>query len=339
MDLVTHLLASYTLGRAARARIRSPQMAVVLLAGLAPDLDALWHLPAPLSAMRACGTAAHSLVGAGALAVAIAAGVWAVSRKRGRVPPSVPPGLAALLAPAFAAAGLHLLLDIATSTGIEPWWPFSITRAAWNLTATFDVVLILLLLFFAFLAPLIAMVKEEIGAGSDPLPSRVWPMAALALAGAWFGAREVLHHRAEHTLGTAQYLGRTPLHWAAFPAGTSPFRWHGLVETDLFLAEVEVALESGQRFSPESAAIHYKPDPSPLVDATAAAPLARAYTALASFPILTVESSPDGARAELHELGDSLLHTHDGSWIALITLDAQSHVTGQELFYVHSKSY
>ena len=335
MDLVTHLLASYTVGRTARARINSPLMAAALLAGTAPDIDRCWHLSGPLAAMRAYGTSTHSLPGAAALAAAIAAAVWAATRHRTSASHRLP----ALLAATFSAAGLHLLLDVSTGTGIEPWWPFLNARAAWNLTPSFDVVTVLLLVFFAVLPLLLVMIKEEIGVPVDPEPSRVWPIAALLLVGMWLGVRAEMHHRAEKIVSGAVYHGGTALHWAAFPAGASPFRWRGVVETEALLADVEVVLESGQPFAPDAAVLYYKPDPSPIVDAVAAAPLARAYTALARFPLLNVETRPDGARAELRELGDSLLHTRDGSWAAQIDLDLQPRVTHETLFYLPARPY
>jgi membrane-bound metal-dependent hydrolase YbcI (DUF457 family) len=338
MDPVTHLLASYTVARATRATVLSPRMAVILLAGLASDVDWLWHLPAPLSAIRAYGTAGHSLVGAGALSLAIVAAVWAAARKRATGQTGLA-GLPGLLAAAVAAAGLHLLLDVSTGAGIEPWWPFRAERAAWNLTPTFDVVTVVLLMIFALIPGLVVMIQEEIGARVDPRPSRAWPLAALVLLGAWLGARAEFHGRAEHMLGAAEYLERAPLHYAAFPAGWSPLRWRGVVETDLFLAEIEVTLGTGQPLPTDSAVLHYKPEASPAVDAVAAAPLARGYTALARFPLLVMETSPDGARAQMSELGDSLLRTRDGAWSALIDLDAQSRVTHEDLLYLRSRSY
>lgn len=334
MDPVTHLLASYTLARSARARVASPQMAVCLLAGLAPDVDGLWHLPVPLSPMRAYGTAGHSLLAAVVLAAGMATGVWAAARKR-----AAAPTLPRLFGGGLAAAALHLLLDAGSPGGIEPWWPFTSTRLAWSVTPVFDVILVGLLTVFALLPLLLSMVKEEIGAHEDAQPSQVWPAAALALLGAWLGARAVLHHRAEAILGAAQYSGLTPLHWAAFPSGASPFAWRGVVETESFLTEADVRLDAARPLDLEGIRPRYKPEPSPLVDAVAGAPLARAYTALARFPVLSIENTPDGTRADLREMGDSLLRSRNGAWIAVIDLDAQSRVARQGLFYLTSKPY
>jgi len=329
MDPVTHLLASYTLARAARVRVASPEMAVFLLAGLAPDLDWLWHLSGPLSPLRAYGTSTHSLAGAAALAVAIAIGMWAVLQRRAQTPPLFPRFLIA----ASAATCLHLLLDLSANTGIELYWPFRTARVAWNLTGGFDVILLLLLVVFALIPALLALITEEIGARRDPRPPRGWPVTALALLVVMFGARAILHSRAEALLGAANYDGSTPRHWAAFPEGVLPFTWRGVVETDSFLAEVEVPVGIGEPFAPGRAQLRYKPEASPALDFAAATPLAQAYTALARFPVVTIVSTPEGQRAELRELGDSPLRTRSGVWITVIDLDTQSRVTAQTLRY------
>ena len=329
MDPVTHLLASYTLARAARVRVASPDMAVFLLAGLAPDLDWLWHLPAPLSPLRACGTSTQSLAGAIVLAAAIAFATWTALRRR----PQAPPPLSRLLIAAFAAAGLHLLLDLSANTGIELYWPFRSARVAWNLTGDFDAILLLLLVVFALIPALLSLITEEIGERRDPRPPRGWPVAALALLVLWLGGRAILHARAEDLLGAAEYSGSAPRHWAAFPEGILPFTWRGVVETDSFLAEVQVPVGAGRPFAPEKAQLRYKPQASPALDRAAGTPLASAYTALARFPFVTMESTPEGQRAELRELGDSPLRTRSGVWTAVIDLDPQLKVVAQTLRY------
>ena len=329
MDPVTHLLASYTLARAARARVASPEMAAFLLAGIVPDVDWLWHLPEPLSPLRAYGTAGHSLVGVAVLSAAVGCGVWAAARKhRAQAPP-----LVWLLAAAFVSAGAHLLLDLASVSGIELYWPFLPTRISWNLVSGFDAILLTILAGCALLAALFGLVTEEIGQQKDPRPPRGWAVTALALVVLYFGARAFLHARAEQLLGDAEFHGAVPRHWAAFPSGSSPFSWRGVVETDSFLAEVEVPVGTGRPLSAEMASLHYKPEASPQLDAAAAAPLARAYTVLARFPVLALEGTTEGTHAELHELGDSVLRSSRGAWRAVVELDAQLKVVRQELRY------
>ena len=273
-------------------------------------------------------------MGTAALAAIVGCGVWAVARKR---KPQVPLLLRLLLA-AFVSAGVHLLLDLSSTYGVELYWPFRSTRVSWNLISRFDAILLVILAVCALLAALFGLVTEEIGERKDSRPSRAWPVTALVLALFYFGARAVLHSRAEQLLGDAEFHGAAPRHWAAFPAGSSPFTWHGVVETDSFLVGVEVPVGTGGRFSTGTANLHYKPEPSPLVDAAAAAPLARAYMALARFPVLTLESTPESTHAVLRELGDSAVRTPRGAWNAVIDLDTQSKVAHQELRYEPTRS-
>ena len=333
MDPLTHLLASYTVARAARARVASPQMAAFLLAGIAPDADWLWHLPEPLSPLRAYGTATHSVVGASVFAAVIAGGVWAAARKRASAP-----AFWRLLAAALISAAVHLLLDLCATTGIEMMWPFRATRLSWNFLGSFDAILIAILAACALLPVLFGLVTEEIAGAKDQRPARGWPLAACVLVVLYLGARATLHGRAEELLRNADYFDKSPLHAVAFASGSSPFSWRGVVETDTFVAEVDVPLGSGVAFAPERAVPQFKPEQSPQLDAAAGSQLARAYTALARFPLLTLETTTDGARADIREIGDSALRDRRGAWHAVIDLDAQSRVIRQELRYDPARS-
>ena len=328
MDPLTQLLAAYTLARAARLRMASPEMAAFLLAGIAPDLDWLWHLPYPLSQVRAFGTATQSLLGAALLAGAIAGAVWFGARGLEQAP-----SLARLLAAASAAAAAHVLLDLCSTTGIELYWPFARARVSWNLVTGLDAILLAILALCALLSVLTGLVSEEIGDARDPRPPRTWPVTALILVLIYLGARAMLHQRAEELLGRADYKGNTARRWEAFPAGANPFAWRGVVETDTFLAELDVPLGPGAEFSAENAALHYKPEPSPQEAAAAGAPLARAYVALARFPSLTLTGSADGTEAQFRELGYSALRSRHGMWLALVELGPDAKVVREELFY------
>jgi membrane-bound metal-dependent hydrolase YbcI (DUF457 family) len=334
MEPVTHLLASYTLARAARSPVISPRMAIFLCAGLAPDLDWFFHLPAPLSALRAYGSMTHSLLVAGALGIAIGLAGWTVARRFEREKIS----LGAALVAGMAATALHLLLDLCSNTGITLYWPFHVGRTAWNLATAFDANLLLLLAACALLPALFSLVTEEIGAGRDAQPSRAWPLAALLLGAAYLGGRAFLHGRAEELLGAVQFQGSSPRRWAAYPVGASPFGWRGVVETDSLLAEVEVSVVGGTALDPRRAALHFKPEPSPTLDAAAASPLARAYTSLARFPSASIEQQAEGTRVELRELGDSPLRSARGAWLAAIEVSAQSGIGRQDFYFLPWRS-
>jgi hypothetical protein len=238
-----------------------------------------------------------------------------------------------LLVAAFVSAGAHLLLDLCTTTGIELYWPFRTTRVSWNIASGFDAILVTILALCALLPLLAGLITEEISGQRDPRPARGWPVTALVLTLLYFGGRAMLHERAEMLLGRSVYNGKSPLHWMAFASGSSPLAWRGVVETDSFLAEVEIPVETGRAFAPETSVTKFKPEASPQLDAAAAAPLARAYAALARFPLMSLETTAEGTRAELRDLGDSPLHGLGGAWLAVIELDTQLKLVHQELRY------
>jgi hypothetical protein len=284
----------------------------------------------PLSAVRAYGSAAHSLLGAGALAGAVGVAGWLTTRKSAHEKPA----LTAMVSAGLAASALHLLLDLCSNTGVELYWPFRTARVAWNLAGGFDAILLAVLALCALLPGLLSLVTEEIGEKKDAQPGRGWPVAALVLLALYLGGRGFLHSRAEELLGAARYQEASARNWAAYPSGVLPFTWRGVVETDSFLAEVEVPVGGRTAFDPRRAVARFKPESSPALAAAAASPLARAYTALAKFPSASIETTPEGTRAELRELGDSPLHSASGTWLGIIELDAQLRVVRQELYFL-----
>jgi membrane-bound metal-dependent hydrolase YbcI (DUF457 family) len=333
MDPVTHLLSSYALARAMRNRLASPEMAVFLLGGLAPDVDWFWRLGPPLHPLRAYGTAGHSLLGAGALALAVAAAAWAASRRNAL------PGASFLRLAGAGATGaaLHVLLDLCANTGIELFWPFRVTRISWNLAEGFDPILLALLALCAFLPALLSLVSEEIGARKDARAGRGWGVTALLLVMLYLGGRWILRDRAVTLLANARFHSRAPLHWEAFPEGVSLFAWRGMVETEATLEEIEVRVGPGDSFDPDRSRTHFKPDPSPIVDAVAKTSLAGAFRSLARFPVLSIEHTLDGYRTELRDLGGPPLRTPGGAWVARVELDEQGKSRTQELDFVPEK--
>src|SRR5258707_14361267 len=81
---------------------------------------------------------------------------------------------------------------------------------------------------------------------------------------------------------------------AAFPASGSPFRWHGIVETERALHDLEVDVGPGASFDPDSGITSYKPEPSPALDAARDTAAARRFLQIARFPKATIEKTPAG---------------------------------------------
>src|SRR5216684_2836775 len=68
-------------------------------------------------------------------------------------------------------------------------------------------------------------------------------------------------------LESRTYRGESPRKVAAFAESGSPFRWHGIVETESALREVEIDVGPAASFDPDSAITSYKPEPSAALDA------------------------------------------------------------------------
>jgi len=111
--------------------------------------------------------------------------------------------------------------------------------------------------------------------------------------------RFVLHGNALAALESRTYRGESPRKAAAFAESNSPFRWHGIVETERALHDLEVEVGPGASFDPDSPTTFFKPEPSPALDAARDTPLARRFLQSARFPKATVEKTPDGFRITL----------------------------------------
>jgi hypothetical protein len=143
--------------------------------------------------------------------------------------------------------------------------------------------------------------------------------------------RFVLHGNAVAALESRTYRGESPRKVAAFPESGSPFRWHGIVETESALHEVEIEVGPTASLDPDSAVTSYKPELSPALDAARDTAAARRLLQVARFPKATVEKTPEG----FHIILRAFPYTRDASsgWRveALIKTDASAKILSQEL--------
>src|SRR5260370_7897088 len=63
------------------------------------------------------------------------------------------------------------------------------------------------------------------------------------------------------------YRGELPRRVAAFADSDSPFHWHGIVETERALHDLDLNVAPGSSFSPHAAVVSYKPEASAPLDA------------------------------------------------------------------------
>jgi len=327
MDLLTHALASYSLKRAAFPRVARSATIAMLIAGTIADLDTLSAHFGPSAFLTFYRTYCHSLLAALLFSLLVTLPFFLRRRGSSEMQTSPLPTFVA----ALAASILHLLMDLCQSTGVELLWPFSTRRFALDCVAHLDLWILGILLAGILLPTLSRLVTEEIGAKSKGPRGKVGASLALAAMILYIALRFVLHGNALAALESRTYRGQSPRKAAAFAESGSPFRWHGIVETESALHDAEVEVGPAASFDPDSAVTSYKPEPSPALDAARDTAVARRFLRLARFPKATVEKTPDGfhiiLRAFPYSRGvSSGLRVH-----ALIDTDSSGKVLSQEL--------
>lgn len=316
MEPVTHALTSLALARVGQRRLPRFGMAMLVVAGVAPDLDYASYLGGAGSFLRYDRTLLHSLLSSFVLAIALTAVFYFVALHRDEKTseledsrfPKLTFGAAFLVCSIGIAA--HLLLDLVSGVGVRLLWPFRARWFAFDLLREFDI-WILACLVVGLLSPmLIGLVNEEIGERKKSTSGGGSAIAALALILACLGVRGVLHSRAVDLLESHDYHGRVALAVGAFPEATSLLEWRGVVSTDNTIEEIGVPLAGGREFEPEHSVTQYKPDDSPVLVAGEQTAAARRVLEYARFPLASVVRTGNGYQFELR---DARFATDDAS--------------------------
>jgi membrane-bound metal-dependent hydrolase YbcI (DUF457 family) len=332
MDPLTHALASYTLKRAAFPRVTRFVTLAILVAGTIADLDAFSTYFGPSAYLSFHRTYFHSFLAALLFSLLVTLPFLFLKPE----PAERQIRRSTIFAAALVAALLHLAMDLCQSTGVELFWPFSARRFATDWLPSLDLWILGILLAGILLPLLSGLVTEEIGARSKGPRGRLGATFALAALLLYLVVRLVYHGNAIAALESRTYRGELPHKVAAFAESSSPFRWHGIVETERALHDVEVPLGPGADFDPGSAITTYKPEPSPALDAARNSAVARRFLQVARFPKATVEQTPQG----FHVILRAFPYTRDsGSGLrvqALIDTDPSGKVLSEELVLVPS---
>jgi inner membrane protein len=340
VEPLTHALTSLALARGGQRRLPRFGTAMLIVSGIAPDLDYLSYVGGAGAFMRFHRTALHSVAGSALVACAVASGFCLLDRKLPRnklaTEKSVQPlsFVAALAVCAIGVAG-HLVLDLASGVGLQLLWPFRVHWSAWDLVTNFDLWILLLLTAGLLLPILFKLVSEEVGERKK----RTGVLAAfitLFLLAAYLGGKARLHSQAVDLLLAREYHGRIPLSAGAFPEPSAPFDWRGVVVTDNTNETVEVPVGLGQNFDSNSSVTHYKPQDSPALEMGQNTGATAEFLDYARFPLAKVEHIEADYRFEVSDLRFAADDAEPANIVVRIDFDSRLHIRRQEFRFAAS---
>jgi membrane-bound metal-dependent hydrolase YbcI (DUF457 family) len=328
MDIATHALTSFALTRGFFPRRGWPVFAGMLIAGTMADVDQISVFFGPAAYLAAHRTWTHSL-----LATLVITGIAAAmvtfldkAKKLRRV---------TILVATFAAAAIHIVLDLFPSAGETLLWPLRSTRFAADYLPSIDPWVLALLLAGILLPELFRLVGSEIGARDKAPRGRKGAVIALALMAAYISARGILHGEATGALDARSYRGESPRRVGAFPDTLSLLTWHGIAETQSFICLTDVPVRSGTQFDAEAANCQHKPEFSPALDMVQKTRVAQEFLQSARFPRATVEKTQDGFEVVIRSLRDAVEQDTSRSVAARIVLDAKPKVFSEEFVWAN----
>jgi hypothetical protein len=318
---------------------------MLLVSGVAADLDYLTFFGGPATFLRFHHTFLHSLIGSVLITVATAATFFFLNEisksKDTKSPPNAMRtrfafGVALLICVAGVVS--HILLDLVSGIGIQLFWPF---RASWigrELITSLDPWILALLATALLLPQLLKLVSEEIGEQKKITRGCGAAIVALTMLVLYVGASAALQRQAVDLLSSREYHGGPPLASAAFPLAGTPFTWRGVVSTDATVEELEVSLLPGREFDPDRSFARYKPEPSPALDAGENSQVAKTFLAYARVPFATVIRKEDGYRFELRDLRFAPSDTSPENIVARVDFNRNFQIQNEELRFASSKN-
>jgi inner membrane protein len=340
VEPVTHALTSLVLARAGQKRLPRFGTAMLVVSGVAADLDFLSYFGGASAFLRFHRTFLHSLLGSAALTCAVAGIFCLLDRNtRQNAVAEKPKALRLLPALAICAVGVaaHVLLDLASGIGVRLFWPF---RGGWSgldLLTNLDPWILAVLLLGISLPELFRLVSEEIGERKKTTRGRGAAVLALLILLFYVGARAELRSRALNVLNSREYHG-APLDVGAFPTAFSLFRWRAVISTDNAIDEAEIPLAPGAQFDPDRVVTHYKPQESPALDAAQNTETARRFVAYARFPLAAVNASDAGYHISIRDLRFAANDSSPHNIIATVDLNPDLKVIRQELLFAASSN-
>jgi membrane-bound metal-dependent hydrolase YbcI (DUF457 family) len=349
VDILTHGLASLAFVRGFFPRAGKLAMASAVLAGTIANLDGLSHYFGPSAFLRWHGTYTHSILAAVLVSAGVSMFVALVQLRsmpvraaelQGDATPTgahgrgdVAIGLAPVLYVSLCAALLHIAMDACQSNGVALLWPFSSKRFAADWLPDVDPWTLTILIAGIALPELFHLVSSEIGAKSKKPRGQTGAILSLALVLVYGGVRATLHSNVITLMQSRTFHGETPRRASAFPEPLSPLTWHGVVETESALNEIDVETASASNFDPDTSLRLFKPEPSPALEAARNTVAARRFLAAAQIPKASVEKTEAGYLVVLRDLRYAAAGETPREIAARIELDLNNKVTSQELVW------
>jgi inner membrane protein len=339
VEPVTHALTSLLLARAGQKHLPRFGTVMLVVSGVAADLDYLSYFGGASAFLRFHRTILHSLLGSALLAATIAGIFWFLDRNR-RTKDSTPTLAALTFLPAFAVCAVgtaaHVLLDLTSGIGVRLFWPLGQSWIAADLLANLDLWILVILLLGIALPELFRLVGEEIGERKKNTRGQGAAVIALVFLLIYVGARAELHGRAMDLLNAREYRGQPPLNVGAFPTSFSPFRWRAVISTDNAVNVAEISLAPGAPFDPDRAIPHYKPQDSTALDAAQKTGTARRFLAYARFPLADSEPSDSGYKITIRDMRFAPSDASPDNIVAVVHVDSNQKVIDEALFYASS---
>jgi membrane-bound metal-dependent hydrolase YbcI (DUF457 family) len=240
---------------------------------------------------------------------------------------------AGLLKASFCAGLLHVAMDACQSDGVMLFWPFSSRRFAADWLPSLDPWILTILIAAIALPELLHLVGSEIGAKAKKPRGQTGAIVGLALVLVYIGARAALHSNVIALMESRTFHGETSRRASAFPESLSLLTWHGIVETESALNEIDVDAASASNFDPDSSVRLFKPEPSPALDAARNTAVARRFLATAQIPKASLEKTEVGYVVVLRDLRYAAAGETQHEIAAVIELDLNNKVTSQELVW------
>ncbi|MGA9883040.1 MAG: metal-dependent hydrolase [Candidatus Acidiferrales bacterium] len=341
MGPFTHAFTSLALGKSGERWLPRFGVAMIVAAGVAPDLDYASYVAGPGAFLRLHRTLFDSLLGGAVLACAVAAAFYVLDKKWPQ--PKVAqdkkyPPLAFFPALAVCAVGIggHILLDVASGIGVQLLWPFRSGWYRWNLDANLDPWVLLILIAGLLLPLLFRLVNEEVGDRRKGRGGSRAAVVTLVLLAIYFGWRSHLHDQAVNLLLSREYHSRIALSSAAFPDGSAPFDWRGVAVTDNTVEELDLSLGPSGDFDPDLSRTHFKPDDTTVLEAGRKTADAQRFLSYATVPFASVSQLEDGYRFEIHDMRFASDDFDPANIFVRVDFDSHLRVLSQQFLFASS---